>query len=400
MTFILFKKEIFYLVTKQSILSLKAFLYFFNSSLTIIVSFLPLYFRDKGLTASEIGTLLSIGPFAALLVQPLTGFLSDKYKTVKKVLLVSLSGLVISSIVLFQMESFVWILLLVAIFYTFLGPIGALGDSLSQRVSGIVGVSFGSIRMWGSVGFAITSLAGGLVLEKIGISNIMFPYLTLAVGALLAAFLLTDVTVSNKPVGLHDAANLLKKPELSFFLLLIMFITIAHRTNDSFMGLYMESLGGKESLIGWAWFIGVATEALVFATSGLWFRKFHELTFIMISGVIYSIRFILMSFVTEPMMILFLQPLHGFTFGLFYTAAFQYVTKILPKHLLGTGHLLLVAVFFNVSGVISSLGGGFIFDIAGGDTLYRIMGISAILGSITLYLYKQTIKPVKEALAS
>ncbi len=103
-----------------------------------------------------------------------------------------------------------------------------------------------------------------------------------------------------------DASKLLKKPELFIFLALIIFITVAHRTNDSFIGLYIESLGGKESMIGWAWFIGVATEALVFATSGLWFKKFHELTFIMIAGVIYGFRFISMSLITDPVFVLYL----------------------------------------------------------------------------------------------
>ncbi len=55
---------------------------------------------------------------------------------------------------------------MVAVFYTFMGPIGALADSLSQRVANIAGVPFGSIRMWGSVGFAVTSLIGGMILEK------------------------------------------------------------------------------------------------------------------------------------------------------------------------------------------------------------------------------------------
>ncbi len=383
------------MVNKQSIFSLKAFLYFFNSTVTLIISFLPLYFRDKGLTTAQIGTLLSIGPFAALLVQPMSGYLSDKFKTVKKVLIACLIGVILASTVLFQMESYITIIIMVAIFYTFMGPIGALADSLSQRVAGIAGVPFGSIRMWGSIGFAVTSLIGGMILEKIGISNLMYPYLVLGASALAAAFFVRDVNASSTPVTLKDASRLLKKPELSIFLGLIIFITVAHRANDSFIGLYIESLGGKESLIGWAWFIGVAAEALVFATSGLWFRKFQELSFIMFAGIVYGFRFLAMSFISDPAYVLLLQPLHGVTFGVFYSASFQYVTKILPDHLLGTGHLLLVATFFNVSGILSSLAGGMIFDWAGGDVLYRLIGISAFLGTISLFIYKQ-IKPVEK----
>ncbi|WP_066172718.1 MFS transporter [Bacillus marinisedimentorum] len=385
------------MANNKSVFSLKAFLYFFNSTGTLIISFLPLYFRDKGLSVSEIGTVLSVGPFAALLVQPMSGYLSDKYKTVKVILLICLIGVLISSTILFKMESFFPVLIMIAVFYMFMGPIGPLADSLSHRAASLSGVPFGSIRMWGSIGFAVTSLAGGLVLEKIGIENLMYPYFILASGALLTVLLVRDVTVSSVPVTFYEASRLLKKPELSIFLLLIVFITVAHRTNDSFMGLYIESLGGTEMLIGWAWFIAVAAEALVFATSGLWFRKYHELTFLTVAGLFYSVRFALMSFVVNPVMILFLQPLHGVTFGLFYMASFQYVTKILPRHLLGTGHLLLIAVFFNVSGIISAMFGGMIFERAGADTLYQIIGVSAMIGSLCLLAYKQSLLRWKKA---
>ena len=37
-------------------------------------------------------------------------------------------------------------------------------------------------------------------------------------------------------------------------------ISIGHRANDSFMGIYITELGGNEGLVGLAWFIGVISE--------------------------------------------------------------------------------------------------------------------------------------------
>jgi len=47
---------------------------------------LPLYLKHKGLTGIEIGWVLAIGPFATIISQPFWGYVSDKYKTVKKYL--------------------------------------------------------------------------------------------------------------------------------------------------------------------------------------------------------------------------------------------------------------------------------------------------------------------------
>jgi PPP family 3-phenylpropionic acid transporter len=150
----------------------------------------------------------------------------------------------------------------------------------------------------------------------------------------------------------------------------------------------MMDIGGETNLIGWAWFIGVLTEAIVFGLSTFWFRKYHELTFIILAGFLYGIRFLAISFIQDPVHILFLQPLHGICFGLFYTAAFKYMTKVIPEELLGTGHLLFVSVFFGFAGIVGSLGGGYIMESTSGAVLYKTLGFTALLGSLGIFLFK------------
>src|SRR5699024_7325091 len=123
-------------------------LFSFHATNTIILSFLPLYLQYKGLTGTEIGWVLAVGPLASIFSQPFWGYMSDKYKTVKLILLICIVGLLLSSIVFFQMNGLVAILIAGAIFYFFSSPVGGLGDSLVQRRADELGVSFGAIRMW------------------------------------------------------------------------------------------------------------------------------------------------------------------------------------------------------------------------------------------------------------
>src|SRR5690625_5402162 len=105
------------------------------------------------------------------------------------------------------------------------------------------------------------------------------------------------------------------------------------------------------------------------------------------AGILYSVRWFFYAAATGPMTIIGLQVLHGLTFGIFYLAAFDYITRLIPKDLQATGHLVFFAVFFGVSGIVGSLSGGAIIDAFSGGTLYFGMGCLALIGTICLTVY-------------
>ncbi|WP_096188957.1 MFS transporter [Evansella halocellulosilytica] len=372
----------------NSIWKLKGMLFFFHSSMTIIISYLPVYFQEMGLTGSEIGILLAVGPAAAIVAQPFWGFMSDKYKTVKRILLICLTGALAIGFIVFQAAEFMILIPLLYLFFSFMSPSGALGDSLAQKVSVQQGVSFGSIRMWGSLGFGTASLVSGYILTQIGISNMYYLYATFICIALVFCYLAPDSVPSKKPVVLTSALKLLKNGKLAIFLLMILAISLTHRMNDSFMGLYIIELGGNESYIGLSWFIGVFAEAIVFAFSVYWFRRFHALTFITVAGFLYAVRWLLMSFAPDPQIVLIIQVLHGMTFAMFYLTAFQFVTKLVPEELESTGHLLFISVFFGISGVIGSILGGSVIHVFAVRDLYIVMFFLSVIGFVGALMYR------------
>lgn len=382
---------------KDALLPLKLFLFSYYATNTIIISYLPLYLKHKDLTSTEVGWVLAIGPLATILAQPFWGYLSDKYQTVKKILVICISGMLIASIIFFQMNALIAILLSAGVFYFFSTSIGALGDSLAQRRAFELKVSFGTIKTWGSVGFAISSLIIGAVLAKVGVQYMIIPYLIFGVFALVFAFKLKDVVVNTEPVQLSDVKQMFKNKPYVFFLIFIIFICVSHRANDSFVGLYIVELGGSESLVGLAWFVGVISEAIIFAFAGFWFRKYHPIVFVIIAAALYSVRWILVSSISSPYMVIALQSMHGLTFGVFYLASFDYIARMVPSSLQSTGHLIFFSVFFGVSGIIGSLMGGSLIGTYGGTTLYQVISVFAFIGMILLMLYHVVIFKTRQA---
>jgi PPP family 3-phenylpropionic acid transporter len=379
---------------KNNALRLMVFMFFFFSAMTILGTYLPVYLKNIGFSSVELGWLLGIASFASIIAQPFWAYMSDKYKSIKRTLIVCLGCVVLTACILFQVQSFVVVAVLLFLFFCFFSPITPLGESLAQKTALKENMSFGKIRVWGSLGFAISALVSGYLFTLIGIENILYPFLLVIIVTLLVSFTLMDVNTSDKKATIVDALKMGGERKFLWFLIFSLLITTTHRTNDHFMGIYIVELGGSESLIGWAIFIGVITESLFFVLGWLWFRRFHELTFIMIGGALYSIRWIGMALINSPESVLLLQLLHGTSFGVFYLSAFHYVTKILPENLLATGHVFFLTVIFGVGGLLGSLAGGMIIEQLGMANLYLCMGIVAAIGTTSFIVYRLAV--VKE----
>lgn len=372
---------------KESLFSLKMLLFSFQAANTIVISFLPVFLTYRGLSAGEVGWVLAVGPLASIIAQPFWGYMSDKYKTIRRMLILCAFGLIVSSSIFFNVTALTLIMVFAFVFFFFTTPIGGLSDSLAQQKSEELGLNFGSIRTWGSIGFAASALVVGQILNG-RIQYTLWPFLVLGLLVLFFSFKVNDVKVTSVPIALKDAFTLLKNKRFIMFLIFLMFITISHRTNDSFIAIYLQdTLHASESVIGMAWFVGLGSEALVMALSKFWYKKFSPLTFLIIAGAIYAARWFSYSFVTEAWIIVILQVLNGVTFALFYLASFDLTSELVPKPLHTSGHLAFYTVYFGISGIIGSLMGGKIMESFGGHTLYVVMGVFALAGTIFLILY-------------
>lgn len=377
------------------------YLFFAYSTNTVIISYISVFYREEGLSGSEVGILMAVGPMAMLVAQPIWGYLSDKFKTIKRMLMIALIGLILTASLYYMTSGFYQYIIVMFVLFLFLSPITPLGDSLAQKTANYRGLNFGRLRMWGSFGFATTSLITGYILSIIGVNHFVIPLITMAFIAFICACLVEDVPGSTKPVTIIHALKIGVNKKLALFLGCIIFISIPHRTNDSYLGIYIVELGGLESMIGWAWFIAVIAEAFVFAISLTWFKNIHPIKLIIAAAFIFVIRWTLMSFITNPWFILPLQVLHGFSFGLIYITALQYVSKMFPEQLQATGHVLFITTFFALSGIIGSLLGGVIMDIFSIAHMYFLMGLSSFIGMILFViflLFQEKKEHIKEGL--
>ncbi|MFP3381262.1 MFS transporter, partial [Bacillus sp. SIMBA_069] len=83
------------------------------SLLSIFISFLPVYLTYRGVTPAQIGILIGVGSFIGILSQPFWGMVSDRYKTIKRVILFTLGFSIVAGVLLFISAPFYLLFLLV-----------------------------------------------------------------------------------------------------------------------------------------------------------------------------------------------------------------------------------------------------------------------------------------------
>ncbi|MBP1931283.1 MFS transporter [Ammoniphilus resinae] len=367
---------------------LSSYTFLFYASMACIAPFIPLYFQDKGLSPTEIGLVLTAGPFISIFAQPLWGYVSDRRQTVKKVLLLIMVLALLASIGIFSADSFYPIWFFMLLFMFFMTPIQPLSDSLIIAYAQKRGLNYGSIRLWGSVGFSLTALALGMALGNCGIGYLGLIYAVLLTLTIMTSLGLEDSSNRQAKISRRELSRLFGNTSLLWFLFLTLIVSIPARINESMFSIFMNSLGATKMEIGAASLVSAMSEVPVFLCMSLIFRRFSELSMFVLAALLYTCRWLLFSIVDHPTTLIFLQMSQSLTFTLFFAASLRYVTRIVPQELQSTGTAVLTATFLGLAGIIGNSLGGYLIDQFGPRFTYQLNASITFIGTVlALFTY-------------
>ncbi|ENH97105.1 major facilitator superfamily protein [Gracilibacillus halophilus YIM-C55.5] len=379
------------MTNRKQITFLKALTLFNASNKGLILPFLPLFLTYRDFSSVEIGMIMGIAPMASIIAQPFFGYISDRYKTIKGLLILLYLAVMAISFSIFFQTSFVVVFLSFILFHFVMSPVAPLLDSMAIKSLGKNRRGdYGKIRLWGSVGFASTAVLSGPVLDWIGIEKIYIVFWFLILVVIFLTCFLKDQNHSSQPVTLTGVKEVFRTKPFMFFLFLCFLVIIPHRMNDTMLVLHLEGLGASTLMIGLAWSLAAFSEVPVFYYLSSQVMKYNHLFLLGLIALFYSIRWILYATIDSAAWITFLQISQGITFGLFWLVALQTAVHFVPNHLRSTGQALLASTCFGLGGAVGGTLGGSVLDVFGSSSMYFVMAAFSSLAMIGIFItYKR-----------
>lgn len=379
---------------------LKLFMFFMFGPIAMFSPYLPLYLKDKGLSPTEIGLLLTAGPIVALAANPFWGYIGDRLQNLKLVLLLLMTGTLIASQLLFHVSPYWLMLLAIMMYYFFNTAMMPINNSQVFQTIENTTMRFGSFRLWGSLGFAVIVLVSGPLMEALGIERLGWVYgffmlLAIAFGLTLhRPAAKTRRSAARPPVTFRQSLSVMLDPRFALFLAASVLIFIPNSINGLYLSLFLEELGGSEASIGWSWFVAAALEVpLFFLLDRLSKPTAVSMIHLLIAAAaIFAVRWLLMSFATEPLHLILIQLLHAVSFGFYIYTAAQLVEFLTERTMRASGQTMYALVQGALAAAVAGSLGGYLYEAIGPRSLYLLCAGLTVLGLAAMFALRLSLR--------
>lgn len=366
------------MVTHASLNRIRLFYAAYFAAMGLVLPFFPIYLDGRGFDAMMIGFMTGLLALAKVVAPPWIGHLLDgrPAEQAHRFIVISswLAGFAALAIAYaFNLYLLAGFVLLFGIFWAAVLP---LTDGLSVTVSESEGADYGRLRVWGSIGFVITSLAGGLWLSGVNIAT--FPYL---LAALMVVLALAAQGFPEVPREVAEDSGRAPFSSLFYLLLAIAFIMqVSHGAYYGFFSLYLADAGFAGWQIGLYWVIGVAAEIVLMWRWSRSLQKAAPAIVFSICLALAALRWLGIGLTTDMILLTLLQLLHAASFAAFHVTAIAWVKRIAPPGRHGAAQGLFSAAGFGLGSTIGIMGSGLIAGSLGYGMAFYICAAIAALG--------------------
>jgi MFS transporter, PPP family, 3-phenylpropionic acid transporter len=353
--------------------SFALFFFAYYGYVGIFSPYASLYFADKGMTAAQIGLLMSLMQVMRIFGPNLWGWVADRYQRRVTVLRLTAGAAAVVFCGMFFGESFAWFFTVMVCVNLFTSAQGPLSEALMLSEMRGDMTHYGRLRLWGSVGFIMTVTLGGPLLDKLGIVSL--PWLTLALLALvLYASLRMDETIhAHEHHAAPSVLALLRRREVIAFFSSTFLMIAAHASLYVFYSLYLARIGYSNTLIGFMWSLGVVVEIAFFYYQAPLFRRFGVRKLMLASLLIGVARFLMIGFGAESLVLLLIaQVMHAATFGVHHSASVATLQRWFSGPLQASGQALYTSISYGLGGSLGGLILGVFWETFGPQTVYLV----------------------------
>ena len=360
----------------------------------VMAPFWPVFLSARGLTAPEIGLVLSAGLWLRVLLNPLIAQWSDRRadrKGNRRRTLLMLSAAAFGGFLCFLFAKGFWGLMAVNLVASVaFSSIIPLGETVVLAAVYRLGLDYGRLRIWGSLTFITTSFAGGPMLAVFGSWSVLWAILGLMVVVLVSCVLLPEIGPGKASAAKKSGAvfQLLRQPVFVLFLVAGGLGNASHAMLYGFATLHWRSVGYSDVLIGLLWAEGVVAEIILFWLGNRLLARFGAANLLALGAAAGIIRWTAMGLSDALWLALLTQGLHAFTFGAAHLGAMHFIARAAPENMSATAQSLHGAVGAGIAvGLVMAVAGVLYENYASAAYLF-MAGVAALSMLAALVLAK------------
>jgi MFS family permease len=347
-----------------------------------ILPFLPIVLSDRGLSAAEIGVVLSVAALAGFISTPLWGHVGDGRLGAERTLVVAAIGAGAAAVPLVFVHSFLALTIVVVLITAARSAMASLTDAIALEHLGDDRAQYGRVRLWLSLGWAISACVWGLVLEWGSLDWLPWIYVGCVLVVAVAAYAVGGGRAVREPTPAGTRRAMLVA--LAPFLLSLLLLFAAFNATFSFISLRIRELGGGLFVVGAATALQAVAEAPVMRITPRLNRVIGHRALYVVGSLFFIASFVAWAFLDDPLAIALVKLVAGVGFALVYVGSVLLVDDLVPPALRGTGQGLAKAVTFGLSPILGSLAGGAIYDYAGPRALFLACAGAALVAAMSV----------------
>ena len=363
---------------------LSSYYFFYYATVGAFLPYWSPYLEARGFTATQIGIAYALSGISRATMPLLWGWMGDHSgKRIHLVRLCSMVSLLLFLIIPFA-DGVLAITLAMLAYNLFWQALLSQFETVSLVHLQRTGGDYSRVRLWGSVGFVVTVLCLGPLLDLWGILPLPWLVGTLWLGMVVASFLVpeTPIVHHDPDAPLVRIAEVLKRPEVIALLLACLCSQMSFAAYYNFFSLFVERHGHPRSLTGMLWAIAVVAEIVMFIYMSRLIAKVGARNLLITAMGATVARWLLTVALADSFgALVVIQMSHALTFGAYHACAMHYIFRLFPARLQGRGQAIYNATAYGIGGSIGSLGAGAIWDHVRPEATFLFAALIALLGT-------------------
>lgn len=364
---------------------LAAWYFFYFAFVGAFAPYFTLYLQDIGQSAWEIGVLMSVPQVMRLLAPNLWGWLADHLGLRAAVVKLAALGSVLGFFGFFFTREYLPMLVAMTLVWFFWSAALPLVEAMTlDRLAGQT-ERYGLIRLWGSIGFIVSVLGLGAMLDFLPIAAVLWACLLILACVLASALTLTETKVGAGGTA-PPVADQLRRPAVMALLAACFFMSVAHGPLYVFYSIHLVDHGYDKMAVGLLWSLGVGAEIVVFMTMPRLMRRISLRVILLASFALAVLRFLLIGWAADfAWVLLFAQLLHGATFGAYHAGAMAVLIRWFEPAQQARVQGLYGSISFGAGGMVGGLISGQAWDSLGAGMTYTLAALFAAVGLVLVW---------------